>query len=131
MSSLNKVILIGRLGKKPKERVSTNNTSISNYSIATSEIYKKKDGSKETITEWHNIFAFGKLAEICNKYLDKGTLIYLEGKISTSKYNKEGEEKEYKSIIANKISILDNKKDINSNNEPSHNENFLDDNIPF
>ena len=84
MSSLNKVMLIGRLGKDPETRYMPNGDAVCNFSIATGESWKDKNtGEKKESTEWHNIVAFGKLAEIAKTYLHKGSLVFVEGRIKT------------------------------------------------
>ena len=87
---LNKIHLIGRLGHEPSMRYTDGGTAIANFSLATSERWNK-DGEKQEKTEWHRVVIFGKLAEICDRFLDKGSLIYLEGKVQTRKWeDKEG-----------------------------------------
>jgi len=107
---INKAILIGSLGKDPESKYSTDGLMIVNFSIATSERYKDKSGEKVDKTEWHNITAFGKLAEICANYLHKGSKVYVEGKIKTDQWEKDGV-KHYKTgIIINDMKMLDGKK---------------------
>ncbi|MBI5598890.1 MAG: single-stranded DNA-binding protein, partial [Deltaproteobacteria bacterium] len=83
MAGLNKVILIGNLGADPEIRYTPSGMAVANFRIATSETRNTKDGQKETKTEWHRIVTFGKLAEICGEYLEKGKQVYIEGKIQT------------------------------------------------
>jgi single-strand DNA-binding protein len=111
MSSLNKAILIGRLGKDVELKVLPSGKPVANFSIATSESWKdKKTGDKQEKTEWHNIVVFDKLAEICGSYLKKGSLVYLEGKIQTRKYtDKNGVEKYLTEILANEMKMLGGK----------------------
>jgi len=80
---VNLVILVGRLGKDPEIRYTQDGAAVCNFSIATSETWKDRNGEKQQKTEWHRIIAFRKLAEICNQFLQKGSLIYLEGKLQT------------------------------------------------
>ena len=99
--SVNKVILIGNLGKDPEVHT-TASTTVVKFSVATSEKFKE-----ETKTEWHNIVSFGKLAEICSKYLKKGSQVYVEGKITTRKWqDKEGKDRYTTEIIANSVNFL-------------------------
>ena len=87
MSGINKVILIGNLGAKPELKYSANNTALTNLSIATSESWTDKNtGHKQEKTEWHRISVFGKLAEIVSNYCNKGSKVYIEGKLQTRKY---------------------------------------------
>lgn len=83
---VNKVILLGNLGKDPEVRYTQSGTAVANFSIATTESYKDKQGQKVENTEWHNIVAWGKLGEICGEYLSKGSKVYIEGKIATRKW---------------------------------------------
>jgi len=89
--SINKVILVGNLGKKPEIRFTSGGAAIANFSVATSESWTDKTtGQKVEKTEWHRVTVFGKLADICQKYLDKGSKVYIEGKIQTRKWDKDG-----------------------------------------
>jgi len=102
---INKVILLGRIGKEPELKHSSSGLEICRFSVATS---KKIKGEQKT--EWHNITAFGKLAEIVGKYCAKGSLVYIEGEISSSEAtNKEGVKIRFYGIIANTIQMLDKK----------------------
>lgn len=94
MASLTKVQLIGRLGRDPETRYTPSGTAVTSFSIATDDYYMKKDGSKEKTTEWHLITTFGRIAENCGKYLEKGSMVYIEGKLSTDSWeDKKGEGK--------------------------------------
>jgi single-strand DNA-binding protein len=87
MSGINKVILIGNLGAKPELKYSATNTAITNLSVATSESWTDKNtGQKQEKTEWHRVSVFGKLAEVISNYCDKGSKVYIEGKLQTRKY---------------------------------------------
>jgi len=89
---INKAILVGRLGKDPEVRYTADGAMVTNFNLATDEQWKDKSGEKVQKTEWHKIVAFGKLAEICGKYLVKGKLVYLEGRIQTRAWDdKEGD----------------------------------------
>src|SRR2546427_11314156 len=79
--SVNKVILVGRLGRDPETRYTGGGQAVANFSIATDESYKDKNGERQKRTEWHRITAWGKLAEICQQYLKKGTMVYIERRI--------------------------------------------------
>ncbi len=115
MASVNKVILVGRLGKDPEIRSTPNGNSVAKFSLATDDRYTDKSGEKQERTEWHNIVAWGKLAEICGQYLRKGKLIYIEGSIRTDSWDdKETGQKKYRTeIIANQMQMLDRKGDEN------------------
>lgn len=104
---LNKVILIGRLGKDPEVRYMPNGEAVCNFSVATSESWKDNNGQKQERTEWHNITMYRKLAEIAGQYLRKGSQVYLEGKIQSRKYQgKDGIERTAYDIIANEMKML-------------------------
>lgn len=109
--SVNKVILIGHLGKDPEMRYTAAGAPIANFSLATSESWKdKQSGEKTDKTEWHNIVMFDKVAEIAGQYLKKGSLVYLEGKLQTEKWtDKEGHERYTTKIIANQMTMLGGK----------------------
>ena len=108
MSSVNKVILIGRLGKDPVTRYTATGDAIANFSIATSETWKdKSSGEKQEKTEWHNITAYRKLGEICGEYLKKGSQVYLEGKLHTRKWtDKDGVERYTTEVAIDQMTML-------------------------
>ena len=105
MSGVNKVILVGNLGKDPEMRYTPGGTAVCNFSIATSETYTK-DGEKITKTEWHNIVTFNKLAEICGEYLVKGKQVYLEGKLQTSSWEADGVTKYKTEVVCHQMQML-------------------------
>ncbi|HHK5576484.1 TPA: single-stranded DNA-binding protein [Neisseria polysaccharea] len=105
--SLNKVILIGRLGRDPEVRYMPNGEAVCNFSVATSETWNDRNGQRVERTEWHNITMYRKLAEIAGQYLKKGGLVYLEGRIQSRKYQgKDGIERTAYDIIANEMKML-------------------------
>ena len=104
---LNKVILIGRLGKDPETRFMPNGEAVCNFSVATSEAWNDRNGQRQERTEWHNITMYRRLAEIAGQYLKKGSQVYLEGKIQSRKYtDKNGAERTAYDIIANEMKML-------------------------
>ncbi len=108
--TVNKAILIGRLGKDPETRYMTNGEAVANVSLATSENYKDKNGEKQERTEWHNLVMYRRLAEITGEYLKKGSLIYVEGRIQNRKYqDKEGKDRYISEIIVNEMKMLGSK----------------------
>ena len=110
--SVNKAILIGRLGKDPETRYMTNGEAVTNVSLATSENYKDKSGEKQERTEWHNLVFYRRLAEIAGEYLKKGALIYVEGRIQNRKYqDKEGKDRYISEIVVNEMKMLGSKRD--------------------
>ncbi|HEY0883406.1 MAG TPA: single-stranded DNA-binding protein [Archangium sp.] len=107
----NLVILIGNLGKNPELR-NTGKTSVANFSVATSESFKDADGKPQKSTEWHNVAAFGTLADTVAKYLKKGSKVYIEGRLKTRKWeDKEGVTRYSTEVIANEVKFLDAKRD--------------------
>ena len=113
MASVNKVILIGNLGKDPEMKYMPNGKAVANFSIATSESWKdKSSGDKKEKTEWHNIVTFDKLAEICGQYLKKGSTVYIEGKLQTRKWqDKNGVDRYTTEILANEMKMMGGKKE--------------------
>ncbi len=108
MSGVNKVILIGNLGADPEIRHLQNGVSVANFRIATSETYKDKNtGEKREQTEWHSIVAWRGLAEITEKYLKKGSKVYVEGKLRTRKWEKDGIDRYTTEIMADEMTLLD------------------------
>lgn len=104
---LNKVILIGRLGRDPETRYMPNGEAVCNFSVATSEAWNDRNGQRQERTEWHNITMYRRLAEIAGQYLKKGSQVYLEGKIQSRKYtDKNGVERTAYDIIANEMKML-------------------------
>ncbi len=107
---VNKVILIGRLGADPEVRFTPDGTMVANLRIATNEYRKDKSGERIERTEWHRVVTFGKLAEICQSYLAKGKLIYLEGRLQTRTWeDKEGTKRSTTEIVASNMQMLDGK----------------------
>ena len=105
--SLNKVILIGRLGQEPTIRHMPNGEAVCNFSVATSESWNDRNGQRQERTEWHNITMYRRLAEIAGQYLKKGSQVYLEGKIQSRKYQgKDGIERTAYDIIVNEMKML-------------------------
>ena len=107
MASVNKVILVGNLGKDPETRHMPDGTAVTNFSIATTEQWKDKSGEKQEKTEWHRISTFQRLAEIAGEYLKKGSQVYIEGRLQTRKWtDKDGAEKYTTEIIADRLQML-------------------------
>ena len=112
MSGINKVILVGNLGKDPEVRYLEGGTAVAKFPLATSETYKNKEGQKVDSTEWHNIVMWRGLAEIAEKFLKKGSLVYIEGKIRTRAYDdKEGNKRYATEIIADSMTMLGRRSD--------------------
>jgi len=105
--SVNKVILVGNLGKDPELKYTPAGAAVVNFSIATSESYKDREGQRQTKTEWHNIVAWRQLAEICGKFLHKGKQVYIEGKITTRKWqDRDGNDRYTTEIVADQMQML-------------------------
>lgn len=125
MSGVNKVILIGNLGKDPEVRYLDSGVAVANISLATTENYKNKEGEKVSQTEWHDVVLWRGLAEVAEKYLKKGASVYIEGKIRTSKWVDKDDNNRYKTeIMADKMNMLSK-----SSNETALNN--TEDDLPF
>ena len=110
--SVNKVILVGRLGKDPELKYTPSGAPVAKFSLATDESFKDRTGEKQNRTEWHNIVAWNKLAEICGEYLTKGKLIYIEGSIRSRQWQDQaGNKRTSYEIIANQMQMLGSKAD--------------------
>ena len=140
MSSLNEVNLIGRLGKDPEIRFTKDNKPIANFSVATSEKWKDQSGQMQEKTTWHNVVVFGGLADIVQKYLKKGSNVYLSGKLNTEKYtDKNGVEKYATKVIVDmkgKMVMLGEGQSQNNQEKPqaqpqNNQAESFDDEIPF
>jgi single-strand DNA-binding protein len=109
MGTMNKVILIGRLGKDPEDRVTAGGTRVANFTLATDQ-FRPGNGAAQHTTEWHRIVAYGKAAELCNQYLRKGRMVCVEGSLQTRSWEKPPGEKHYATeIIAARVHFLDAK----------------------
>jgi single-strand DNA-binding protein len=105
--SVNKVILVGNLGKDPELRYTASGTAVCNFSIATTERFKDREGQQQEKTEWHNISTWRQLAEICGKYLTKGKQVYIEGKLQTRKWeDRDGNDRYTTEIVADQMQML-------------------------
>lgn len=147
MSSLNKAMLIGRLGADPEVRYTQSNTAVATLSIATSERYKDNNGELQEKTEWHRVVAWGRLAEICQQYLKKGSQVYIEGPIQTRSWeDKDGQKRYTTEIKALQMTMLDSRgggdagadasdrgasQSLSSNVELGSNFDDMDDDLPF
>jgi single-strand DNA-binding protein len=118
MASVNKVILIGNLGRDPETRYMPDGAAITNVSIATTETWKDKAGEKQEKTEWHRVAFFGKLAEIAGEYLKKGSQVYVEGRLQTRKWqDKEGHDKYMTEIVADRMQMLGSRQGLGGGGE--------------
>ncbi|MGH8720160.1 MAG: single-stranded DNA-binding protein [Burkholderiales bacterium] len=107
MASVNKVILVGNLGRDPEVRYMPDGGAVTNISIATTDVWKDKGGEKQERTEWHRVVFFSKLAEIAGEYLKKGSQVYVEGRLQTRKWqDKEGQDRYTTEIVADRMQML-------------------------
>lgn len=107
MASVNKAILIGNLGRDPEFKYTPGGQPVATFTLATTERFADKNGQKQERTEWHNIVAWGKLAELCNQYLKKGRSVYIEGRITTRSWDDKDNVKRYKTeIVANTLQFI-------------------------
>ena len=113
--SVNKVILVGRLGRDPEVRYLPNGEAVANFGVATSEQWKDRNGERQERTEWHSVTMYLRLAEIAGQYLKKGSQVYIEGRIQSRKYTgKDGVERTAYEIIASEMKMIDGKGDSSS-----------------
>jgi len=109
---VNKVILVGRLGRDPETRYTGGGQAVANFSVATDETYKDRNGERQKRTEWHRITVWGKQAEIAQQYLKKGSLVYIEGRIQSREWqDKEGQKRTSFDIVANNFRMLGGRSD--------------------
>ena len=129
MAGINKVIIIGRLGNDPDLRSMQSGEAVCNFSMATSETWKDRNtGEKKEKTEWHKIVAFRKLGEICGEYLKKGSHCYIEGKLQTRQYEKDGVTRYVTEIIADQVQFLGG---LGAKNEQAPKPHQMEDDVPF
>jgi single-strand DNA-binding protein len=133
MAGVNKVILLGNLGKDPEVRRLDDGRGVANFSLATSETYKKKSGEKVTNTEWHNIVLWSPLADIAENYLKKGSQVYIEGKISNRSYDdKDGVKKYISEVVGREITLLSRApENQNTDNAPVEKQDSVEEDLPF
>jgi single-strand DNA-binding protein len=131
MASVNKVTLIGNVGKDPDIRYLQNGDAVANFSIATTETWKDKSGERKEVTQWHRLVCYRKLAEIVKDYVKSGSSLYIDGKIEYDKYtDKQGVEKYSTNIVVNELRMLSSKKD-EPKNESKPNLDEFESDIPF
>ena len=107
MPALNKVQLIGYLGKDPEMRKTPNEKNVTSFSLGVTRRWRGKSGEDQSTTDWFNIETWGRLAEICNDYLSKGRLVYVEGRLQTDRYEQEGSTRYFSKVVSNQMQILD------------------------
>lgn len=141
MRGINKVIIVGNTGRDPETRYLPSGTAITNISVATSESRTdKQTGEKVEKTEWHRVVAFGKLAEIISQYVKKGTTVYIEGKLSTSSYDKDGQKHYSTQVVADVMQMLGGRPEGSEQEKPAREStgggargtnDFEDSDLPF
>lgn len=132
MASVNKVILIGNLGKDPELRYTPNGTAVGNFNIATNEVWTDRNGEKQTRTEWHRIVTWAKLAETCGEFLTKGKQVYVEGSIQTRSWDdKEGNKRTTTEIKAQRVVMLGKAEERPMEEAAATQEPVEDSDVPF
>ena len=133
MASLNKVMIIGNLGKDPEIRATTTGQSVATFSIATSEKFKNKNGEQEERTEWHKVVLWGKLADIAGQYLTKGKTVYIEGRIQTRKWEgKDGQDRYTTEIVGETMKMLGGKEGPSKGTENAESDaSYQEMDVPF
>ena len=128
---VNTVILVGNLGQKPDMKYTQSNTAVANLSLATSESWKDKDsGDLKTKTEWHRVVYFGKLAEIAEQYLDKGSKIYIEGKLQTRKWQDQaGNDRYTTEVLGQELTMLDSRGDSSGSSFENNNSTMSEEDV--
>ena len=135
MSGINKVILVGNIGAKPEVKYSSNGSAIANLSVATSETWNDKNsGEKQEKTEWHRVSLYGKLAEIAGQYLDKGSKVYVEGKLQTRKWQDQSGQDRYTTEISvsgygGTLQMLDRREGMASSSQSAPSTNMNNDTV--
>jgi len=135
---VNRVMLIGRLGRDPEVRYTQSGKSVTDFSLATNERWVDSDGNRQDRTEWHNIVVWGKLAEICGQYLKKGKLVYIEGRLQTREWDdRDGNKRRTTEIVANNMQMLESRNATDRPPGPAEGDRepmeigITDDDIPF
>jgi single-strand DNA-binding protein len=120
MASVNKVILVGNLGRDPETRYTTNGDAVTNIRVATTDTWKDKNGEKQEKTEWHTVVFFGRQAEIAGEYLKKGRQVYIEGRLQTRKWqDKEGQDRYTTEIVADRMQMLGSRESASTASAPA------------
>jgi len=125
MPSLNRVQLIGRLGKDPEGRFTPTGKKVASFSLAVGQRWKGTDGSVKEQTEWVNIEAWGRIGEICQQYLQKGRLVFIEGRLKTDRYEDKGETKYFTKVVATSMQMLEKKAEEDDEPEAASEESGL------
>lgn len=118
MPALNRVQLIGRLGKDPESKFTPTGKKVTHFSLAVSNRWKGRDGESKESTEWVNVEAWDRLGEVCQEYLNKGSLAYIEGRLKTDKYEEKGETRYFTKVVAQTVQFLDSRAGDNGAEQP-------------
>ena len=134
---VNRVFLIGRLGRDPEIRYTQSRQAVANFSLATTERWADSDGKRQERTEWHRIVVWGKLAEICGQYLKKGRLVFIEGRLQTRDWDdRDGNKRQTTEIVASNMQMLESRSAVEGGEESGQQQQpmevgITDDDIPF
>ncbi len=131
MTGVNKVILVGHLGRDPEVRHTESGTTVANFNIATTERYNDKQGERQERTEWHRIVAWAKLADICEKYLHKGKQVYIEGRLQTRSWDEDGKKRYTTEVVARELVMLGKRDEVVDVPDTSAPAAQSDDDLPF
>ena len=126
MPNLNRVQIIGRLGKDPEARTTKNGAAVVSFSVAVDRMWKSRDGESRKETDWFNVEAWGKLGQICQKFLGKGRLVFIEGRLLTTRWENEGEVRYFTKVVANSMQMLDRPKEVEEHEAEIPHEAALD-----
>jgi single-strand DNA-binding protein len=126
MPNLNRVQIIGRLGKDPETRTTKNGAAVVSFSVAVDRMWKSRDGEARKETDWFNVEAWGKLGQICQKFLGKGRLVFIEGRLLTTRWENEGETRYFTKVVANTMQMLDRPKEVEDHEAEIPHEAALD-----
>jgi single-strand DNA-binding protein len=132
MVSLNKIMLIGNVGKDPEMRFTPSGNPVTSFSVATNRVYTTPDGEKKQETDWFTIVAWNKLAEQCNQFLGKGRLVYVEGRLHNRSWDGQDGQKHYRTeVIANRVTFLDRQGQAAVEEKPEEGEETAAEDVPF
>lgn len=127
---LNKVMIIGHLGRDPEMRYTPSGRPVTTFSVAVSRSWNTADGERHTETEWFNVVAWGNLAEICKQYLNKGQQVFIEGRLQTRRWDdKEGQKRTSVEVVANEMMMLGERRDSSNQSQDSESENQTSDTV--
>ena len=126
MPNLNRVQIIGRLGKDPETRTTKNGAAVVSFSVAVDRMWKSRDGESRKETDWFNVEAWGKLGQICQKFLGKGRLVFIEGRLLTQRWESEGEVRYFTKVVAGTMQMLDRPKEVEEHEDEIPHEAALD-----